>query len=250
MQKRNTGAAEGKAKKYYHNGNPAKGDKKKRRVSSNSIFRRFVIVLVTTAVLLGGGAYGFHVYQERYPKEQRCPPEGDRFHDHCKEGRKHYVLSLDWSCLGPRRAEAMRMALSLPSDGKPLRGVGEIPSWLTEENAKALSGAPCMKGIVLDMACRYCKPSKKPTKQSNEALAAQAAEVLKKQKAAAGGSSEGTGSREAAAQKLAEQLAKELGAASDGSGGAAAVSVLSEASAGAQTSDGDDAGAQQTTDSV
>lgn len=65
--------------------------------------------------------------------------------------------------LGSQRAEAMRVALSLPSDGnKPLRGVGKVPSWLTDANAKALENAPCMRGMALDKACRHCKPTPKP----------------------------------------------------------------------------------------
>jgi hypothetical protein len=78
------------------------------------------------------------------------------------EGRKHYQLSLDWDCLGERRAEAMRMALSLPKDGKPLKGVGQVPSWLTNENAETLRKAPCMRGVVTDLRCRHCKPTPKP----------------------------------------------------------------------------------------
>lgn len=53
-------------------------------------------VLLTVAV--ASTAIGVYLYRERYPAEQRCPPESDRFYDHCKEGRKHYMLSLDWDC--------------------------------------------------------------------------------------------------------------------------------------------------------
>ena len=109
------------------------------------------------------------VYRERYPSEQRCPPETDRFHEHCKEGRQHYLLSLDWTCLGSRRAEAMREALSLPSDGRPLDGVGELPLWLTDENAETLRSSPCMRGVALDRACRYCKPTPKPQRDGGAA---------------------------------------------------------------------------------
>ena len=146
---------------------------------------RCCIAIVSVALLtivVVGAAAAYYLYRERYPLEQRCPPEGDRFHDHCKEGRKHYLLKLDWSCLGHRRAEAMRMALSLPDDGKPLEGVGEIPSWLTADNAKALTGAPCMREVLLDMACRYCKPTPKPNKQRNEALEAEYEALMRKRR--------------------------------------------------------------------
>lgn len=113
-------------------------------------------------MLAAAVAAGIVVYRELYPSEQRCPPESDRFHDHCKEGRKHYQLSLDWDCLGSRRAEAMRQALSLPSDGKPLKGVGEVPSWLADGDAATLENAPCMKGMKLDKACYYCVPTPRP----------------------------------------------------------------------------------------
>lgn len=77
------------------------------------------------------------------------------------------------------------MALSIASDGKPLKGVGEVPSWLTDENAKALESAPCMKGMLLDKACRFCKPAPKPTRETNDALAAKAAEMEAKTEGAA-----------------------------------------------------------------
>ena len=54
------------------------------------------------------------------------------------------------------------MALDLPADRKSLKGVGEVPSWLTDENAAVLEKAPGMKGVVLDKACRYCKPTPRP----------------------------------------------------------------------------------------
>ena len=65
-----------------------------------------------------------------YPREQVCPPSTDRFHDHCKEGRRHYVIDIDWTCLGRRRADFMRAALGLP-ESTHLEGVGSVPSWLT-----------------------------------------------------------------------------------------------------------------------
>ncbi len=131
-------------------------------------------VTLLLAILAGAVA----AYRWRYPSKQRCPPEDDRFFDHCQEGRTHYLLKLDWDCLGPRKAEVMRVALSLETEGKPLIGVGELPSWLTDENANALRGAPCIRGVDEDKACWYCKPTKKPTGESNAALKA-AADKLK-----------------------------------------------------------------------
>jgi len=148
-------------------------------------------------ILLGGSFGGYKYYRYRYPLKQRCPPEGDRFYDHCMEGRTHYLLKLDWDCkrlnacllhvpqshslsvcvdgqpfagLGPRRAEAMRMALSLDTGEKAMIGVGEIPSWLTDANAQALRGAPCMVDIVEDKGCWFCKPTAKPSDESNAGL--------------------------------------------------------------------------------
>ena len=77
------------------------------------------------------------------------------------------------------------MALSMPRDGKALKGVGHIPSWLTDDNAKALSSAPCVSEMQLDMACRHCKPTPKPNREKNEALEAEAAALLKKKQAEA-----------------------------------------------------------------
>ena len=71
--------------------------------------------------------------------------------------------------LGPQRAKAMHMALDLPADRKSLKGVGEVPSWLTDENAAVLEKAPCMKGVVLDKACRYCKPTPRPKRATSDA---------------------------------------------------------------------------------
>lgn len=129
---------------------------------------------IWVALLLGclGGVVA--AYRYRYPSKQRCPPEGDRFYEHCKEGRTHYQLEMDWDCLGPRRAEALREALSqgkqLEDEGKPLVGIGYIPSWLTDEDAAALRGAACMNNVKADKACWYCKPSPKPTEASNAEL--------------------------------------------------------------------------------
>lgn len=47
-----------------------------------------------------------------------------------------------------------------------LEGVGHVPSWLTESNAKAVAGSPCINGLQLDRACRYCKPTPKPQRNT------------------------------------------------------------------------------------
>ena len=86
----------------------------------------------------------------------------------------------------------MRMALSLPSDGKPLKGVGEVPSWLTDDNAKVLKNAPCMQKMELDLACRHCKPTPRPSKEKNEALKEEF-EALQKQNGEDQGSTEAQG---------------------------------------------------------
>lgn len=161
--------------------------KESRKKSRGSPVSAPLWALAASAIVSAAGGYGFHRY--RWPTEQRCPPEKDRFHEHCKEGRKvpsapafflpqilamltrccvppqHYVLSLDWSCLGVRRAEVMRAALSLPDDGKPMTGIGLVPSWLTEENAAALRSSPCMKDVELDLACWHCKPTPRTASQ-------------------------------------------------------------------------------------
>ena len=164
------GGGKQQQQQHHYHGRPKKP--KKSRSSHACWFVLGGVVMVAAALL-----FAVRWYRENYPTEQRCPPESDRFHDHCKEGRKHYVLKLDWDCLGSRRAEAMRMALALPNDGKPLRGVGEVPSWLTDANAKILADpkAPCMKGVVVDKACRYCKPTPKPKQPSSDATTAAAA---------------------------------------------------------------------------
>ena len=100
---------------------------------------------------------------------QLCPAAGDRFYDHCAEGRQHYLIRIDWGCLGDRRAAAMQMAFSMENDGKPLRGVGNVPAWLTEDNAKAVSVGPCMRGIDLDLACQHCVPQPKAAEAAEEA---------------------------------------------------------------------------------
>lgn len=169
-----TGGKKSDGRQPHHRWGPKKPKPRKRCCPC------YVWVALSLTLLALALPLCYYAYRERYPAEQRCPPENDRFHDHCREGRKHYLLSLDWDCLGPRRAEAMRMALSMDTGGKPLVGIGEVPSWLTEENAAALKGAPCMKGMQLDMACRYCKPTPKPQRdEKTEAAAAAAAAAAK-----------------------------------------------------------------------
>ena len=62
------------------------------------------------------------------------------------------------------------MALGLETDGKPLAGVGNVPSWLTDDNAAALRNGPCIQGVQEDKACWHCKPTPKASKDSNEKL--------------------------------------------------------------------------------
>lgn len=66
---------------------------KPKRKNSRSWIRILMYAVVGAAVLAGGGYGGLYLYRERYPSEQRCPPETDRFHDHCMEGRKVSLLS-------------------------------------------------------------------------------------------------------------------------------------------------------------
>jgi hypothetical protein len=73
----------------------------------------------------------------------------------------------------------MRAALSLDTEGKPLIGVGDLPSWLTDKNAEALRGAPCIRAVEEDKACWYCKPTPRASSESNAALKAVAEKVLK-----------------------------------------------------------------------
>jgi hypothetical protein len=72
-----------------------------------------------------------------------------------------------------------------------------LPSWLTEENAKTLSTAPCMKGVQLDLACRHCKRTQKSAVQAAAEAESEAAAKRKAQdeaaKAHAGAEHEGAG---------------------------------------------------------
>eukprot|EP00967_Tisochrysis_lutea_P111685 scaffold175855_cov44-Tisochrysis_lutea.AAC.1 len=105
-------------------------------------------------------AYG---YRQLYPLQQRCPPQEDRFYDHCMEGRKHYQIEIDWTCLGRKRTQIMRMALGLTEEADASSGLGKVPAWLTEENAQTVSTSPCINRLRLDTACRYCVPTPRPT---------------------------------------------------------------------------------------
>ena len=172
---------------------------------------------IAAAALAG---VGVHLYREYFPTEQRCPPEDDRFHDHCQEGRKHYVLSLDWTCLGTRRAEAMRAALSLPHDGKPLLGVGDVPSWLTDANAEALATAPCIQAVEPDLRCSHCKPT---PKMSDEEMARSFAQTAPSRR-------QRSGSEPVAEQQQQQQAAaaEEATAAAEGDADAAAADESSQ----------------------
>jgi hypothetical protein len=99
---------------------------------------------------------------------QRCPPANDRYHAHCIEGRKHVILSIDWSCLGVRRGESARLAfmsftpIAGGSSGEeaPLRGISEVPTWLSDVNADALHGEACVSAIRHDRKCDECRPTR------------------------------------------------------------------------------------------
>lgn len=116
-------------------------------------------------------------YRYLYPLKQRCPAKDDRFYDHCMEGRKHYMIRIDWSCLGPRRSVAMRQAFDLPSDGGTAKGIGEVPSWLTASNAEAVRNAPCINALVEDTGCWYCKPTPKKSDVDEQIAQAKAAQA-------------------------------------------------------------------------
>jgi hypothetical protein len=121
--------------------------------AASSSWRTGAAAAVLVAVLAAAGA---RWYRQNYPTEQRCPPPEDRFHDHCMEGRKHYMISIDWDCIGKQNARYMKLMLGLPEDTRT-RGVGTVPSWLTEENADAIRKLECARGLVVDLACNHCK---------------------------------------------------------------------------------------------
>lgn len=179
--------------------------------------------LLAVALAVGGASLGWqpmHVRAAalhearlalRLTRLQRCPPATDRFHDHCVEGRTHQVLTVDWDCLGPRNAEAMRLALDIETaDGSRfLRGMGEVPSWLTAANVAALATLPCIKAMRPDLACWHCKPRPKGARISAELraeaeLAEKARTALAEKAARAAGAA---GAREAAAESAAEGAA-------------------------------------------
>ena len=55
-----------------------------------------------------------------------------------------------------------------------LEGVGHVPSWLSASNAAAVAGSPCILGLQLDRACRYCKPTPKPERHAPNSTEAEA----------------------------------------------------------------------------
>ena len=61
--------------------------KKKKPQPSRWLWHLLLAVMVL-ASLASSAYYAVRWYQWNHPKEQRCPPEDDRFHDHCMEGRK------------------------------------------------------------------------------------------------------------------------------------------------------------------
>ena len=86
-QQQQQGKASNNKQKSWHRPKP------KRKSSSRSWPRMLMSAVLGAAVLAGGAYGGLYLYRERYPSEQRCPPETDRFHDHCMEGRKVSLLS-------------------------------------------------------------------------------------------------------------------------------------------------------------
>ena len=131
------------------------------RIRSCAAVAVVVISAATAAVML-----------RWFPREQRCPPAEDRFHDHCKEGRKHFMISIDWACLGPERSNVMRQALGLEDQAQD----GRVPSWLTPVHADVVRGSPCVQDVRADLGCWHCKPtSKTPLQQAADAESAAAA---------------------------------------------------------------------------
>jgi len=137
------------------------GAKKQRAEKRATQRRRWVWLLVYALLGCGIAAAAAYGYRELYPLEQRCPPQNDRFHEHCTEGRKHYQIEIDWSCLGRKRAKLMQMALGV-QDAGDVKGVGWVPSWLTQENADIVRQSPCINRLSPDTACRHCAPTPKP----------------------------------------------------------------------------------------
>ena len=90
---RPSAAAAGKASQPQHRYRKQPSKPKPKR-GSRSCWWIFGEVLLLSVAL----GLAVREYRHRYPAEQRCPPEDDRFHDHCMEGRKHYLLNLDWDC--------------------------------------------------------------------------------------------------------------------------------------------------------
>ena len=108
-----------------------------------------------------------------FPSEQRCPPTEDRFYDHCKEGRKHYMINIDWACLGPERSTVMRRALGL--EGEAQAQHGRVPSWLTPAHADVVRVSPCVQDVRVDLACWHCKSTPRtPLQQAADAETADA----------------------------------------------------------------------------
>ena len=134
-----------------------------KRAKARSWWQMPAIALCVLGLAVGAGL----LYRERYPAVQRCPPESDRFHEHCKEGRQHYLIKIDWDCLGASRARVMQLAFQLESDGD-LTGVGYVPSWMRASDAAAVAGSPCILGLQLDRGCRYCKPAPKPQRDDGQ----------------------------------------------------------------------------------
>lgn len=138
---------------------------KRARMERRAARRRFLRYRLPAYLLLLAAACwaAWQHYRRLYPLEQVCPAEGDRFYDHCQEGRFHYLVELDFECLGKDRARMMLQAIGRPDrlaigDMWP---VGRVPAWLTLADAKAIRDGPCLERLRLDTACYYCEPTPK-----------------------------------------------------------------------------------------
>ena len=99
---------------------PARPPPRRRKEGGSLALGWCVLSVAFLGLAVGAGA----AYRYVYPTRQRCPAEGDRFYDHCKEGRRHALIKIDWECLGPRLSGAMRVAFGIDEDETAQAGVG------------------------------------------------------------------------------------------------------------------------------
>ena len=146
--------------------------------ASSSRFRAVSGVAAVAVVL---AAIAAALWLRWFPSTQRCPPAGDRFHEHCKEGRQHYLISIDWACLGQERSAVMRQALGLEGDAA---NQGRVPSWLSAAHAEVVRKSPCVQDVRVDLGCWHCAPT--PRTPLQQAAAAESAAAAAERAAAAG----------------------------------------------------------------